>query len=242
MQGNIEHTIVIAIVACFSIFILSGVFMFFVYHTQQKLKEKQAQMYRAIIEAQENEQQRIGRDLHDEVGPLLTLLKHSLDKYGDDSKESKDLITKAIANVRSAAHNLMPPDINKVGLVVSLEKLCQNFNTQVSQEISFVGGLGNQVLSSWCNIHVYRITAELITNALKHSKADNIVVRIKEQNHLFHLSVMDDGIGIEKTNADLTDGIGWQNIRHRLNLMKGEFDIVSEANNGTQVHIQIPFS
>ncbi len=240
MQTELENSIIIAIVAVFSIFILSGILMYIVYYTQQKLKEKQAQLYKAVIEAQELEQQRIGRDLHDEVGPLLTLLKFSLEKYGDETQESKELITKAIANVRSAAHNLMPPDITKYGLVSSLEKLCQNFNSKTKTDISFVARITEIKIHNWYNIHLYRIVAELITNALKHAEANQIVVQLKVKDHHLQISIMDDGIGLDGSKSDLNDGIGWQNIKHRLKLINSNYTVSFERNNGTQISILTP--
>jgi signal transduction histidine kinase len=240
MQTELENSIIIALVAAFSIFILSGILMYIVYHTQQKLKEKQAQLYKAVIEAQELEQQRIGRDLHDEVGPLLTLLKFSLEKYGDESLESKELVTQAIANIRSAAHNLMPPDISKFGIISSLEKLCQNFNAQTTVDVSFVSRIKDITLQNWYNIHIYRIVAELITNALKHAEASQIVIQLKEKDHHLHISIMDDGLGLDTSKTDLKDGIGWQNIQHRLKLINSKYTLTTEPNNGTQISLIIP--
>lgn len=240
MQGGVESIVVIAIVAAFSVFLLSGLLMYIVFFTQQKLKEKQAQLYKAVIEAQELEQQRIGRDLHDEVGPLLTLLKFSLEKFGDESEESKELITQAIANIRRAAHNLLPPDMATIGLYQSINKLCQNFDSQTTVEVNFVSQLDVIQLASWQNIHVFRIIAELITNALRHANAEQIIVLVKEDTNNTLFSIMDDGIGLDPTLSDLKDGIGWQNIKHRLNLLNGTYSLKSEPNNGTQIELCIP--
>lgn len=242
MQAGLESSIIVSLVAVFSICILSGILIFIIYHTQQKLNEKQAQLYKAVIEAQELEQQRIGRDLHDEVGPLLTLLKFSLEKYGDDSQESKELVSQAIANIRTAAHNLMPPDITKYGIISTLEKLCQNFNSLSEIDVSFICRLKEITIPKWYNIHIYRIVAELITNAHKHADADQIVVQLKEKDNHLYISIMDDGVGIDSSKSEMNDGIGWQNIKHRLKLINSEFTVKSERNNGTQISLFIPLN
>ena len=91
-------------------------------------------------------------------------------------------------------------------------------------------------------VNLYRIAQELISNAIKHSFASKLKIKVQKQSKEILLQIKDDGIGLSnETNANLS-GVGLKNIQGRVNALSGSFDMVSEPGKGTQSNIRIPIT
>ncbi len=132
-----------------------------------------------IIENQENEQNRIAREIHDGIGQMLTGLKFSLESIDLDDKEKsvqkieylKKLSLDIIKGVRTATFNLMPPELSDHGIVSSLSKLTQELSKLTGKNIHFYNKTGfDKRLDSLIEINIYRLSQEAINNAIKYAE------------------------------------------------------------------------
>ena len=89
-------------------------------------------------------------------------------------------------------------------------------------------------------IKMYNIIQEFVNNILKHSRAKNAMIKLEEIDGKLSLKISDDGVGFDKTKITVKDGLGINQIDARIQMMKGEFNIVSAINNGTFIKIVMP--
>jgi signal transduction histidine kinase len=95
-----------------------------------------------------------------------------------------------------------------------------------------------QRLESSSEIIIYRIVQELLNNALKHASASEVLVQLIREDHRLNVLVEDNGRGFDTKQLENNNGAGWNNIRSRVNYLKGQLDIQSETGKGTSVSIE----
>lgn len=201
----------------------------------------------AIIQAQEDERQRVAKDLHDGVGQQVSALSLNFQVLGqkisacndgliEDVEKIKRLIRETGNDVRNVSHQMMPRALTDFGLVDALEDLLDKcFENSNINHIFSHNGLEER-LPRHIEIALYRITQELANNIIKHAKASEVVVAIERTGSLCNLSVKDDGIGMQKKSRD---GLGINNIRGRANALKGKLNIRSRKGKGTKVDVAV---
>lgn len=212
--------------------------------------EKQLLATEAVLKGQEEERTRLARDLHDSLGGMLSGIKMSFNNLKDLLAKgpedqgmfdrSIDMLDGSIVELRTIAHNLMPESLLKFGLDTSLIDYCERINSSGTIKVNYQSaGLDAYDASQSVNITVYRIIQELINNTLKHASASNIYVQLVNYNGLLGITVEDDGAGFDIEILRNSPGIGWNNIRNRVDYLKGTIDIQSELQKGTTVNIYI---
>jgi signal transduction histidine kinase len=206
-----------------------------------KLSEERRSVAQKLITTQEQERQRIAQDLHDDLGSTLAMLKNKL----SESNETFDnqLITemnyadKAVIDLRIISHNLMPVLFLQKGLKMAIQELVSLNNTQ--KNLHFMTS-GNIRKFDWeTELSIFRITKELLNNALKHAKASNIEVQLIYFEDFLYISVEDNGVGFSETDKEIK-GIGLKNITLRVNYLNGKITKES-SNKGTLIAIEIPY-
>jgi Signal transduction histidine kinase len=215
-----------------------GVFTFliitilFFLNRKQKIKqleqEKQIIASQAIIEGETEERRRLARDLHDGLGGMLSVVKINLDNI-EHLQNARELLGKSIDELRRLSHNLMPSAL-QYGLSVALEEFC---NAIPNAHFHFYGT--ETQIDEKIKLLFYRCTYELVNNAVKHAKAENINVQLVQEANRIALTVTDDGCGFD-TNLK-TLGMGLQNIKDRVVAFNGTIEIVSAPEKGTEVFI-----
>lgn len=226
-----SESLVIIVVCIVLAIVLFGSFVIaFVIAANKKVIEKQNQLFEAVLQAQESEQQRVGRDLHDGVGPLLTLIKHHAAELQD--LELMELTKKAISGVRAASHNLHPPGLGESGLLYALQQLARNWTQSngLSVDVVCQSSCFNQ--PTIFDGHLYRIVSELVQNAVKHGKSSVVLIHIFEKGEQIMIQVQDDGVGMSTNQAS---GLGLKSAKDRMQLLHGKLEINSEKNEGTRV-------
>lgn len=215
---------------------------------QQSIKslkiEKELEVVQAIIETEEAERKRIARDLHDGIGSRLSGLKMQLQTI-EGTKQSEGLIGNileslsfSIAELRQIAFNLMPEVLIKLGLEQALRDFCFSLNsTQV--EVAFHSHGMLEALDQNKQITIFRIVQELINNALKHAGCTEIIVDCSMNEHLFLITVEDNGKGFQLDDSTQNKGLGLKNLQNRVALLNGNIEIFSEAGNGTTINIEL---
>jgi signal transduction histidine kinase len=216
-------------------------FVYVVIFSQRKARIIQLEMFNAIIDAQEKEQARIARDLHDHLGPTLSVIKMQIDAISEsgldvlDKQIRNDVLNQmehAINDLRSIAHNLIPKTFDEYGFIKSLEYYIIRIKEFNNIEIDYL-------LSNWeipmdrnFEITLFRILQELFQNTQKHAQASKINLTLAVTNHLLTLHYTDNGKGlICSKNNEPTKGIGINNIINRTKLLGGNMDLNRDKKN-----------
>jgi len=203
--------------------------------------------FKAVIDTEEKERERIARELHDGVGHLLSSAKLNVSAIEDMQGENIQLVNnamqiidEALAETRSISHNLVPAALTQLGFTASIKQLVRKLNqagkvkVQLSMDDSIV--INDQPKA----IAIYRIVQELLNNTLKHASANNIQIDITLQNNFLMLVIKDDGAGFNTAGINKSKGMGWKNIYTRVELLNGSINVHSAINTGTSTTIQVP--
>lgn len=226
---------------------------------QQKIamQELQAEMQRQLLETslqvQEVERRRIAKDLHDEVGAMLSATKMSLNqliKKADTidlntlAIQTKELLEESISQVRRISKELVPSTLEEFGLVTALDEFIQKIHVASGVEFFFKyeGFEEDKRFDKKIELTIYRIAQELSNNALKHAEASEItlILSMQEQKLIFTFADNGKGFEVEKTIHDPKSGLGLRNIESRLSVVDGWHEIKSVLGKGTTTTIQIP--
>jgi two-component system, NarL family, sensor kinase len=213
-------------------------------------KDKQLVAVDSVLKGQEEERSRLARDLHDGLGGMLSGIKHSLNTMKGNMimtennvhsfERSIDMLDTSIREMRRVAHNLMPESLVKFGLDTALKDFCNDINSSGALKITYQSfGLGDKVIEQTILITIYRIVQELVNNIIKHAQARQAIVQITTDTNQVAITVEDDGKGFDPQQLNSGPGIGWINIRSRVDYLKGRIDIRSQPGEGTSVHIEL---
>ncbi|WP_418262377.1 ATP-binding protein [Flavobacterium faecale] len=206
-----------------------------------------------IVENQENEQNRIAREIHDGIGQMLTGLKFSLESINLDDKEKsaqkieylKKLSLDIIKGVRTATFNLMPPELSDHGIVSSIAKLTQELSKLTGKNILFYNKSNfDQRLDSLIEINLYRLTQEAINNAIKYAESSHIIVQLSHSNNLLSITIDDNGKGFDLSTVDQKktseSGMGLLFMKERIQYINGRVFFNSIVGEGTRITFNIP--
>ncbi|WP_377026771.1 sensor histidine kinase [Mucilaginibacter ginsenosidivorans] len=207
--------------------------------------ERQQELLKAVIEAQETERKRLAEDLHDSVGQVLSAIKlklHKLDKLNEGQNamlaDTRKLTDECIQEIRNIIHNVLPPVLTDFGLIDALQALCVKMNDNTPIQVAFTRKLGDERFGSEIELTLYRIAQELFGNAVKHSEASTIHVDLAKNGNTLVMSFRDNGKGFNIETVK--HGFGIKNLRSRVQLINGKIDIYSKPLSGTITTINIP--
>ena len=217
---------------------------------EEMLQEQERKAISSMINGQEEERERIAKDLHDRLGSMLSVVKihyksveDNLEKIQKETKsqyeKANELLDEACEAVREIAHNMVSGTLTKFGLVPALKELKQKIEETKKLQIELLShGLDNR-LDNKTEIQLYRIIQELLNNILKHAKATEVTIQLLKIKHGVNIMVTDNGIGFDAENLIIHEGMGLKSIRARVEEMNGEFTIDSSKGNGTTVTIEL---
>jgi signal transduction histidine kinase len=217
---------------------------------QELETEKKLEATEAVLKGEEQERARLAKDLHDGLGGMLSGIKYSFNTMKGNLimtpenqqafDRSMDMLDSSIKEMRRVAHNMMPEALVKFGLDAALKDYCNDIDGSGALHVSYQSyGLEQAEIDQTMAITLYRIVQELVNNALKHAAAKTAIVQVTKTGQTISVTVEDDGKGFDPAISDRSGGIGWSNIRNRVEFLKGKLDIRSEADKGTSVHIEI---
>jgi two-component system CheB/CheR fusion protein len=203
-----------------------------------------------ILDVTEQERRRIGQDLHDGLGQMLTgigLLSQNLARQlaqhdrpeADDAAEITDLIREADQYARDLARGLTPVDLEASGLVAALERLVANAERLFDIECVFEEVGSALVHDGTTATHMYRIAQEAVSNAVRHGQAERIKISLAAGARQTRLRIQDDGIGFPETTGD-GPGMGVHIMEYRARIVGGTLDISSTMGEGTTVTCTLP--
>lgn len=211
---------------------------------QLAISQEKENNLKSIITAEEKERNRIARELHDgivqQIAAVIINSRNNLSKLGLEEKpESKELISQlenSNKELRTISHQMMPRALEEKGLITALEELLNKSLQPVQITYDFEHVNITERLPKRIEVTLYRITQELINNIIKHSKANHVNVQLMKTETAIVFMVEDNGKGFSKTSKK---GIGLQNIKSRIDMIKGSVNFNSE-NTGTLTTIKIP--
>lgn len=207
-------------------------------------EKRQKARIRAVIDGEEQERKRIAQDLHDGLGQLLSTARMTVSSLDDEQENERiqnsiQLIDTAVQEVRTISHNLMPNALVSVGLDAALRDLVRRVNESGKLVINFDPKVSLNLAESNA-IALYRVVQEVLNNAIKYAEATEIAFEVSGNGQGFTLNIRDNGKGFDTTMIDKSEGIGWANIRSRVEMTGGTISVFSELNEGTSVNINIP--
>lgn len=216
-------------------------------------QEKQLIATQSLLAGEETERHRLAGDLHDGLGGLLTGVKLKLSSMKENSiitsenmehfAHALDLLDKSIAEMRRVAHNLMPETLMHYGLRTALSDFASQAAPEGKPEIHLSNFGDDLRYSRELEITVYRITQELVNNALKHAQATQIDVQLFTETGRICVQVIDNGKGFDTGQMNLQNqGKGLQSIHDRITAFNGRFEILSEPGKGTESTLEFLIS
>lgn len=205
---------------------------------------------RKLLSINEETQQRIGRELHDDLGQhlmgvafmsqvLFQKLKDAGQEEMHDAAMITSLVNEAMSRTRLLAHGLYPAELSEKGLCRMMEKFAGYVEGIYQIECDFFCQPGCRVDDPEVAINVFRITQEAVTNAVKHGHAEQILLRLTTSpSQRVLMEILDDGCGIADTFA--TDGLGMRTMRYRSELIGASFEVAARNSGGTRVAVSFP--
>jgi two-component system, NarL family, sensor histidine kinase UhpB len=225
--------------------------------TEEALRnlEENRQLTHLIQKHIEDERRSLARELHDELGQYVTVIKTFAVGIRNQAEqqqlakiaENSTVIASAANQIYDGMHNIIrqlrPGSLDNLGIVETLKDLVNNYQKQ-NPEITFKFELNAEIaqVSETISINLYRIVQEGLNNALKYAKASEVVVRVNKvlqvDGEVIVLNIHDNGIGMDVKLVDQTKHFGLLGMRERVQALEGSFNI--ESNGGTNITINIP--
>jgi signal transduction histidine kinase len=201
----------------------------------------QQELLRTQIEIQEQTLTTISQEIHDNIGQVLSLAKLNLNTMpysaAPEIQETKNLVSKAINDLRNLSHSMHGDIIAELGLQQSIaNELAIIQSTKAFTTDLQVTGIPYK-LNAQKEMILFRIVQEALNNCIKYSAAKKISVQLQYQPQLFILVVQDDGNGFDTT---ITSGIGLKSMANRAQLIGGTFTVQSSPGKGTTISIELP--
>lgn len=206
--------------------------------------------------AREAEKQAISRELHDELGQILTAIKIDINLLSEKvlSTEAKrdptikpefdhilKTIDKSTQSVRKIAAGLRPDILDKLGLIDAVEWLAEETSRRHAIKCKTI--LPKDIAYSdneYYSLTLFRIVQETLTNVIRHAEASEILIQLTIKNNNLYLTISDNGKGIRQEKLDKTASLGIIGLRERVHSLNGSFSIIGSENEGTVVSVIIP--
>jgi PAS domain S-box-containing protein len=209
------------------------------------------ELSRGIINAQEQERQRVARELHDGVNQLLASAKYRLGSitqkrsgpYGEDIRQVGELVEKAIGEVRLISRNLRPSELDDLGLIAALRSLTHEFGRRSGMTARFKSATAScpSHMPKEVEMTLYRIAQEALNNVEKHSRAVRVELALSCNRTQALLTIYDNGRGFSRRGISGVSGWGLQNMNERAALLGGKFEALSVLKRGTKIMVRLPF-
>jgi len=239
---------VISLVLVIGVFYIRKIFKFL--KDLDLIRERSEQkLLSAVIRTEENERKRFAKELHDGIGPLLSVAKMllsgiSYDKTSDMNTKIVDntsqVIDEAIVTVREISASLSPHTLNHFGLKIALESLINKLKPVKDLTFNFETNIGKSRINYNIEVIIYRVLCELINNTIKHADATVVNIVLNLDKPILHIEYSDNGIGFNSSsNSIISNGIGLDNIINRLESVNGDIELQSDEGKGMKAIIDV---
>jgi len=213
---------------------------------RKRTDEALSEVNRKLIEAQEDERNRIGRELHDDINQRLAMLAVELERLEQDPSAVRDRVRelrKEVADisndVQALSHDLHSSKLEYLGVVAGIKSWCKEFAERQNANIHFKSDV-ESVLPFEVGRTLLRILQEAVHNTIEHSGVKHIEVQLLEESSEIQLIVSDSGRGFDVEDAIKGKGLGLTSMRERARLINGTTTIESKSMGGTTVRVRVP--
>jgi PAS domain S-box-containing protein len=213
---------------------------------RKQMEEALSGMSRKLIQAQEQECTRIGRELHDDINQRVAMLAVELEQLQDNPSEVRARVqelrkqTTEISNdVQALSHDLHSSKLEYLGVVPGMKSWCKEFAERQRIEIDFKSE-ASIMIPLEIGHTLFRVLQEALHNAIKHSGVKRVEVRLMEQSNEGHLIVTDSGKGFDVESAMKGKGLGLTSMRERVRMVHGKIAIESKPMGGTTIEVRVP--
>jgi signal transduction histidine kinase len=216
---------------------------------QHELTERLSQLTLRLLSSQEDERRNLSREMHDDLGQLLTAACLDIERaarLSDPERRTEALRTALRAardtqqRVREISHMLRPTELDDHGLPQAVATVLSDFTLRSGIDVESRVDLDVEAVPADVANHVFRILQEALTNILRHAKAGTAYVSLRATGGRVELSVRDDGEGFDPASVPPTRRFGLLGMRERAELLGGKFSISSKPEGGTEVSVSIP--
>ena len=214
---------------------------------RKQMEEILSGMSRKLIEAQEQERARVGRELHDDINQRLALLTIDLAQLlGDPSEIQRRMqklqqqIAEISNDVQALSHELHPSKLEYLGVIAGIRSWSREFSEHQGIEINFKAEIASAIPFE-IGVTLFRILQEALHNAVKHSGVKRLEVELSEHNNEIHLTISDAGKGFDIEGARQGRGLGLASMEERVRLVNGTIAIDSKLMGGTTIRVRVPF-
>jgi signal transduction histidine kinase len=213
-------------------------------------EQRIAELSGHLLRVQEEERKRISRELHDETGQALMVIRLYLGmmEAGNTAKgvrgkihETVEVVDRTIEGIRRIIGRLSPLVLQELGLVAAIRKEAKDFarNTGVKARVLIAEDVGR--LASGTEQAIYRVVQEALHNVAKHAQAKNVTVHLERTNGSVLVAVEDDGVGIQARSGNTRDqSFGLAGIKERIAMLGGVSRVISTKGKGTRIEISVP--
>ena len=202
-----------------------------------------------LLRVQEEERKRISRELHDETGQALMVIRLYLgmmEQGGTKNlrgkiKETVDVVDRTIEGIRRIIGKLSPLVLQELGLVAAIRKEAKDMakTTGVKTRVVIAEDVGR--LAPGTEQAIYRVVQEALHNVAKHAQAKNVTVQVAREGNAVHVQVEDDGVGIQAARGNPRSGsFGLAGIKERIAMLGGVSRVISTKGKGTRIEITVP--
>ena len=215
--------------------------------TERKLAEQNlSDMTRKLIESQEQERVRIGRELHDDINQRVAMLAIDIQRLQDNpleiesrAQELRKSVTELGNDVQALSHDLHSSKLEYLGPIAGINSWCKEFGARHNLEIEFRSVVSNNVPLP-IGVSLFRVLQEALHNILKHSGTKRIEIHLREDSDEIHMVVKDEGVGFDVKSALQGIGLGLTSMSERIRLVNGIISIDSKPTVGTIIHVRVP--
>jgi signal transduction histidine kinase len=213
-------------------------------------EQRIAELSGHLLRVQEEERKRISRELHDETGQALMVIRLYLGMMEPGAtaknirgkiRETVEVVDRTIEGIRRIIGKLSPLVLQELGLVAAVRKEAKDFarNTGVKARVLISEDVGR--LAPGTEQAIYRVVQEALHNVAKHAHAKNVTVQVERADDLVHVSVEDDGVGIQARRQTVRDqSFGLAGIKERIAMLGGISRVISTKGKGTRLEISVP--
>ncbi len=212
-------------------------------------KEKQLLAAEAVLKGEEKERTRLAKDLHDGLGGMLSGIKYTFNTMKGNMvmtpdnqsafERGMDMLDSSIKEMRRVAHNMMPEALVKFGLDTAMKDLVHDINQTGAINATYQSiGITATTFDQTTAINLYRILQELLNNSMKHAAATSILIQLSKHDDQINLTYEDNGKGFDRSLVDSNTGMGWSNIKNRVQFLKGQLQVDSTPGQGCSINIE----
>lgn len=217
----------------------------------KRVQQQLLELSSHIQDAKEQERLRIAREVHDEIGSLLTAIKMDLSwmtqrlpkdtpKLTEKARTIEELVNRAITSASNLAHRLRPGFLDCFGIIAAIEIEAQEFSKRSGISCTIIKSQESIELPEAYSITLFRVCQEALNNILKHAHAKHVQIEIVKGTDHLELIISDDGVGFSEVARNKPRSFGLRGVQERVAHLGGTVKIASTLGKGTQIAIFVP--